>query len=109
MNQYDLWWADLPKPVGKRPVVLLTRSAAYGYLNRVIVAEVSTTIRGIPVEVRLGADEGLTEPSVANLDNVHVVDKRRLTKWIGALRARRVSELKRALGYALDWPELKGA
>ena len=109
MRQYDVWWADCPKPIGRRPVVLLTRTPAIGYLNRVIVAEVTTTIRGIAVEVMLGSEEGLDRPCVANLDNVHVVEKRQLTKWIGALRARRMAEVKRALGHALDWTELKDA
>ena len=59
MKKYELWWADLPKPVGRRPVLLLTRDDAYAYLNKFIVAEVTTTIRNIPVEVRLGKRDGL--------------------------------------------------
>ena len=106
MKQYDIWWAELPPPVGRRPVLLLTRTSAYDYLNKVIVAEVTTTIRGIPQEVRLGETEGV-DPSVANLDNVHVVAKRLLTARAGALPAAREIEVKRALGYALGWIELK--
>jgi hypothetical protein len=44
---------------------------------------------------------------VANLDNVHVVLKSALRERIGSLGANRHSEVKRALGYALDWAELK--
>lgn len=106
MRQYEIWWAELPAPVGPRPVLLLTRSSAYAYLNKAIVAEVTTTIRGIPQEVPVGELEGLA-PSVANLDNLHVVAKRLLASRIGALSVTREVEVKRALGYALDWPELK--
>jgi mRNA interferase MazF len=106
MRQYEIWWADLPAPVGRRPVLLLTRSAAYGYLNKAIVAEITTTIRGIPQEVPVGEAEGLV-PSVANLDNIHVVAKNRLASRVGLLAAAREREVKRALGYALDWAELK--
>ena len=106
MRQYEIWWADLPAPVGRRPVLLLTRSSAYGYLNKAIVAEITTTLRGIPQEVLLGEAEGL-EPSVANFDNVHVVAKHLLSSRIGVLSASREREVKRALGYALDWAELK--
>lgn len=106
MKQYEIWWADLPAPVGRRPVLLLTRSAAYGYLNKAIVAEITTAIRGIPQEVPVGAPEGLG-PSVANLDNIHVVAKRLLSSRVGVLPAAREREVKRALGYALDWAELK--
>ena len=63
MRQYEIWWADLPAPVGRRPVLLLTRSAAYAYLNKAIVAEITTIIRGIPQEVPVGEPEGLV-PSV---------------------------------------------
>jgi mRNA-degrading endonuclease toxin of MazEF toxin-antitoxin module len=106
MKQYEIWWADLPSPVGRQPVLLLTRSAAYAYLNKAIVAEITTTIRGIPQEVPMGEPEGLV-PSVANLDNIHVVAKRLLSSRIGVLAATREQEVKRALGYALDWAELK--
>lgn len=107
MKQYEIWWTKLTQPVGRRPVLLLSRDSAYAVLNKVIVAEVTSTIRDIPVEVRLGPKEGLPRPSVANLDNVHVVALRDLASRIGALSPSRVPELKRALGYALDWPELK--
>ena len=107
MRQYDIRWANLPEPIGRRPVLLLTRTAAYAYLNRVIVAEITSTIRGIVQEVSLGADEGLTRSSVANLDNIHVVPKGALGDRLGRVAAAREREIKRALGYALDWPELK--
>lgn len=106
MKQYEIWWADLPPPVGRRPVLLLTRSTAYAYLNKVIVVEVTSTIRGIPQELPLGQAEGLA-PSVANFDNVHVVAKHLLATRAGALLDSRTPEVKRALGYALDWSELK--
>jgi len=73
----------------------------------VIVAEITSTIRGIPVEVPLGPSEGLPRVCVANFDNVHVVPKSALVARAGTLRRDRVGEVKRALGYALDWLELK--
>ena len=97
----------MPEPVGRRPVLLLTRSAAFDYLNNVIVVEVTGTIRGIPQEVRVGRKEGLFRSSVVNLDNIHVVSRRVLGERIGALAPGRQRELKRALGYALAWEELK--
>lgn len=54
MNQYDLWWAELPEPVGTRPVLLLTRDGSYDYLQRILVVEVTTKIRGIPQEAYWG-------------------------------------------------------
>ena len=107
MKQYEICWAHLPEPIGRRPVLLLTRTSAYAYLNKLIVVEVTSTIRGIPQEVLLGTKEGLRHPSVVNMDNIHVVPKSVLGDRIGRLEAERETEIKRALGYALDWRELK--
>lgn len=96
----------MPLPVGRRPVLLLTRDRAYAYLNKVLVAEITSTVRGIPQEVGVGRAEGLPNACVVNLDNLHTVPKTRLSKRAGALRASREAEVKRALGYALGWPEL---
>ena len=107
MTQYEIRWANLPAPIGRRPVLLLTRASAYAYLHKVIVAEVTTTIRDIPVEVAISAREGLSRPSVVNFDNIHVVPTALLGERIGQLSPQRRREVKRAVGYALNWPELK--
>jgi mRNA interferase MazF len=107
MKQYEIRWANLPDPIGRRPVLLLTRTSGYPYLNKVIVAEVTSTVRGIPQEIPLGKKEGLQHMSVANMDNLHVIAKSLLGDCIGTLEAGKEAEIKRALGYALDWPELK--
>ena len=107
MKQYEIRWANLPEPIGRRPVLLLSRTPACAYLNKIIVAEVTSTIRGIPEEVALGAREGLPRSAVVNLDNVHVVAKALLSDRIGALSSDRERDVRRALGYALDWAELK--
>lgn len=106
MKQYETWWAQLPEPVGTRPVVLLSRDEAYTYLNRVLAVEVTSRVRGIPQEVALGAREGLPHRCVANLDNVRAVPKSALKERAGRLGPQRVQELKQALGYALGWIEL---
>ena len=38
MKRGEVWWANLPKPVGRRPVVLLSRNAAYAVRASVTVA-----------------------------------------------------------------------
>ena len=107
MKAFEVWWASLPEPVGRRPVLLLTRSAAYRYLDWVLVAEITSTVRGIPQEIALGRAEGLSRASVANFDNVHRIRREWLDRRAGALAPGRHAEVKRALGFALDWLELK--
>ena len=106
VKQYELWWAQLPEPVGRRPVLLLTRDGAYSYLSHCLAAEITTTIRGIPQEVSLGRRDGLPTKCAANFDNLHSIRKSSLQSCIGSLSRARVGEVKRALGAVLAWPEL---
>ena len=106
MRQYEIWWASLAAPAGQRPVLLLSRNDAYAYLNKFVAAEITTTIRDIPMEVRLGPAEGLPQRCVANCDNLRTIARSRLTERLGALAASRHGEVKRAVGYVLAWEEL---
>lgn len=106
MKQYEIWWARLPGPAGERPVLLLSREDAYEYLNKFIVAEITTTIRRIPIEVSLGPGEGLPRPCVANCDNLRTVARSWLVRRVGRLPKPRWREVKQAVGYAFNWEEL---
>ena len=106
MMQFEIWWADLPKPAGRRLVLLLSRDDAYEYLNKFVVAEITTKVRNIPVEIPLGRREGMAKPCVANCDNLRTVPRQALDVRISQLTASRVPEVKRAVGYALGWHEL---
>lgn len=105
-RQFEIWWVSLPDPVGRRPVLLLGRTASYAYLSRVVAVEVTTTVRGIPQEVLLGRKEGFSKRCVANLDAVRTVPLSSLKARAGRLGANRYVEVKRALGHVLHWPEL---
>ncbi|MEZ5402999.1 MAG: type II toxin-antitoxin system PemK/MazF family toxin [Bryobacteraceae bacterium] len=106
MRQYEIWWAELPKQAGRRPVLLLSRDDAYEVLTKFIAAEITTTIRGIPIEVGLGKAEGMPRPCVANCDNLRAISKSALSERVGRIGRSRVGEVKRAVGYALAWEEL---
>jgi mRNA interferase MazF len=106
VKQFEIWWAALPKPAGRRPVLLLSRDDAYAYLNKFVVAEITTTIRGIAVEIPLGRQGGLAKPCVANCDNLRTVPRQALMERISRLRPNRIPEVKRAVGYAFGWEEL---
>ena len=102
MKRGELWWADLPAPVGRRPVLLLSRDRAYAVRNAVTVAFVTTTIRNIPVEVPLGPADGLPKPCVVNLDVINTIPKSRLAQRIGMLSTAKMAEVVVAARFALD-------
>ena len=102
MRRGEVWWADLPAPVGRRPVLLLSRDRAYGVRNAVTVAFVTTTIRGIAVEVPLGPADGMPKPCVANLDVVNTIPKVTLVQPICTLTPTKLADVGRAARFALD-------
>ena len=106
MTQFEIWWADLPKPAGRRPMLLLSRNDAYSYLNKFIVAEITTTIRSIPIEVPAGRSEGLPAACVVNCDNLRTIARQSLKKRIAKLPPHWIPDVKRAVGYAFGWNEL---
>jgi mRNA interferase MazF len=101
MRRGDLYWARLPEPHGRRPVVIVSRTAAVRVRPVVTIAPVTRTIRGIASELPLGPDDGLREASAAICDNLETVSKRRLTKRIGSLDSHKLVQLDDALRYAL--------
>jgi mRNA interferase MazF len=101
MRRGEVWWADLPAPAGRRPVVLLSRNEAYAVRELVTVAPVTTRIRQIPTEVPLGPAEGLPKACVVNLDTITTIPRRILTQLIGPLPLEKLAAVERALLFAL--------
>jgi len=102
MHKGEVWWANLPSPIGKRPVVLLSRDEAYSVRNAVTVAEVTSTIRNIPVEVNLGTEDDLPKKCVINLDTIITIRKELLTEKITDLTSEKIDEVNKAIKFALD-------
>ena len=101
MRRGEIWWAVFPGRAGRRPAVLLSRDSAYAVRLSVTVAPVTTRIRGIPVEVPLGPDDGLNFNSVANLDDITTIPKSRLESRISILSNEKLRAVERALRFAL--------
>lgn len=92
---------EFPRPDKQRPVVVLTRDSAIGYLSAVTVAPITSTIRGVPSEVLLTEADGMKGPCAVNLHNVVTVSKARLGRRVAILSSDRLSEICGALGFAL--------
>lgn len=101
MRRGEIWWADLPQPAGRRPVVLLSRNEAYAVRELVAVAPITTRARRIPTEVPLGPVEGLPKACVADLDTITTIPKRTLARPIGPLPPEKLAAVERALVFAL--------
>jgi mRNA interferase MazF len=93
-----MWLADLDK---RRPVVVLTRDPLGGHLRSVIVGPVTSMIRGLSTEVELGTDDGAPIPSVVTLDNLLLLDRRRLVRRVGRVRAETLRRICSAAAVAI--------
>lgn len=92
----EVWWYEHPDQ-GRRPYLILTRDEAIPVLKQVVAAPATRTIRGIPTEVRLDADDGLPASCVLALDNVTTVRVALCTERITALAPDRLREVCKAL------------
>ncbi len=94
ISQGEVWWADLPAPVGsgagfRRPVVVVQGDA----LNRsriatVVCVPLTSNLKWAlaPGNVHLPARfTGLAKPSVANVSLIVSIDKHLLTERVGKL------------------------
>jgi mRNA interferase MazF len=98
----EVWWADLPPPIGRRPVVLLSRDVAYRVRTSITVGIVTRIIRNIPVEVPLGTEDGMPQQCVVNLDDILTIPKARLAERITELSPQKMIAVARAVIFALD-------
>ena len=102
MRRGEVWWGQLPAPIGQRPVVLLSRDAAYRVRVAVTVAPITRTIRNIPVEVALDESDGLPSHCVANLDDIATIPKTLIKRRIAVLSREKMQEVEAAIRFALD-------
>lgn len=101
MRRGDVYGAQFSAPVGKRPVVLISRDEAYAIKSRVTVVVVTRTVRGIPTEVRVGPSQGLSKVGVANADEIVTIPRTLLGDRIATLSRAKLDEIDAALRFAL--------
>jgi mRNA interferase MazF len=97
----EVWWCELPD-VGRRPAVVLSRDAAIPRRRRALIGPCTTTIRGLPSEVRLEpAEDPIPRVSVVNLDSVESVSIGTLVDRLGRLSDDRMRQVCDALAIAV--------
>jgi mRNA interferase MazF len=102
MRRGEVWWADINPPIGRRPVLLLSRDSAYNLRTSVTAALITRTIRDIPVEVALGLEDGLPAKCIVNLDEIITIRKSSLVRRITTLTSEKMIVVNKAIIFALD-------
>lgn len=100
----EVYYADLSPVVGSeqggvRPVLILQNNVGNKYSPTVIVAAITNKIdkSRVPTHVAIGKDKGLTDDSVALLEQIRTIDKQRLTDKITHLNDDIMKEVDKAL------------
>jgi mRNA interferase MazF len=86
----------------RRPVIILTRELVRPHIARVTVAPITTTVRGLSTEVRVGVANGLDADGVISCDNIVTVPTSALGPQIGVLLLEQEDALTAAIRAAFD-------
>jgi mRNA interferase MazF len=99
VSRGDICWLELPDEK-RRPALVLTRDEAIPAMQKVIIAFVTSRVRGIPTEIRLGPEDGMPRECAVSFDNVRAVPKVLLGDPITSLAGKRMHEVCEALAIA---------
>jgi mRNA interferase MazF len=97
----EVWWGEIEE-VGRRPFLVMTRSAAIPVLHNLLAAPVTRTVRHLPTELELGPDDGMPAECAASFDNLRLVPKSYLVERVCVLDPIRMIEACGALRAAVD-------
>lgn len=98
MSRGEVHWLEV-EDLGRRPVLVLTATELLGSLRRVVVAGLSTTVRGTDSEVAVGPDDGVTKPGIVNLLDLRIVPQALLVERMTMLTEERMRAVCRALEF----------
>lgn len=101
MKRGEVRWYEFEPPDKRRPVLILTRDSVLPFLNEVTIAPITTTVRGIPSEVKLTIADGMPQTSAINFHHLQTVPKKKIGRLIATLSAEKLREIGPALCFAL--------
>ena len=98
----EVWMADLGFAAKFRPVVIVSRQDPEPPRALIIYVPLTTQDRGSRYEVRLPTTRFLEKGSVANIQGLASLPTVRLGRKLGVLSAETMSEIKKAVSWALE-------
>ncbi|MFZ1755509.1 MAG: type II toxin-antitoxin system PemK/MazF family toxin [Caldilineaceae bacterium] len=111
MERGEIWWADLPNPVGAGPgyhrPVLIIQADRFNFSNisTLVVALFTTNLRlaSAPGNIFFSmSDTGLPRDSVLNVSQLLTVDRMLFTDYIGILQPSHMRQVEASLRLVLD-------
>ena len=93
----EVWFADLGMAAKSRPVLVLAVPGDADARALVLVAPLTSQIRGMRGEVDLGKPRWLPKPSAVNVQGLASFDPQKLSRRMGALAKAEMGLVKDAL------------
>ncbi len=98
----EVWFAELGFVEKSRPVLVLAVPSDDDARSLIIVAPLTSHIRGMRGEVDIGKPRWLPKPSAINVQGLASFDPRKLTRRMGEITAPQAAEVKAAIRDILD-------
>lgn len=106
----EIWWVNLDPTVGsetakKRPCVILQNDVGNALSNTTMVAPLLKGSKAYPfiVSVEVTAENGLDETRGIHLEQMRVVDNRRIDRKLGTLEDKYWSDIEKAVCIVLGF------
>ena len=108
IHRGEVFYADLHGGIGceqdgERPVVVLQNDVGNRYSPTVIVAPLTSRLhkKPLPTHVWCGADSGLLKNSCILLEQIRVIDKKRLSRYLCSLNVEMMDRVDQATAISL--------
>ena len=98
----EVWWADQGNVEKSRPVLVLAAPDDSAARELVVVAPLTSQIRGGPDEVYLGKLRWLPKESAVNVRGLASFDHNKLIRKMGTLSAEQMNTVKSAIRVLLQ-------
>lgn len=101
MQRGEIWFAAVPEG-GDRPVLILTRDPVADRIDRIVVAALTRTRRGLVSELALTVeDDDVPSDCAVSFDNLHTLPRAAFRRRLTTLSVPRMARACRALRAAI--------
>ena len=105
----DIYYANVEPHVGseqggERPVVVLQNDTGNKYSPTLIIATITSRVnkkRHLPTHVLLDHNPGLKVPSIVQLEQIFIIDKRRVQRFAGQASEDEMNQIEMAIKVSL--------
>jgi mRNA interferase MazF len=99
ISQYDVFWVHLDPTQGNemaktRPCIVISPDEMNGYLNTVIIAPLTSTLKPIPSRVKVFFDK---QDGMVALDHIRSISKSRMGSCMGKLKTSEIQAIKKVI------------